>query len=110
MADPILNILSRGANGDSSSFCIKAQPHARREGIVGLWNGGVRVAVREPAEGGRANDAILSVLAEVLGVRKVNLQITAGAASPRKTVLASGLAPTIARERLLAALPAEERS
>ncbi|MFN0205779.1 MAG: DUF167 domain-containing protein [Planctomycetota bacterium] len=67
-------------------IAVKAQPRARREGIVGTWNGSLKVAVREPAEGGKANVAILTVLARELGLRKQSLQIVSGLASSKKQI------------------------
>ncbi len=85
-------------------FVVKAKPRARRVGIGGLWNGSVRVLVREPAEGGRANAAVLAVLADALGVRVASLRLVAGAASSRKVVEAEGLSVAALRRRLAEAL------
>ncbi|MBI3817600.1 MAG: DUF167 domain-containing protein [Planctomycetes bacterium] len=104
-----LNIESR-ERGAVVVFGVKARPRARRHGIVGLWNGCLRVAVREPAEDGRANDAIIRVLAEALILKKSSIQICSGATSQRKTFSAAGIAVDLARQRLLAALPEEAGS
>ena len=83
---------------------VRAQPGARRSGVCGLWNGSLKVAVRAPAEGGRANQELLGVLAQVLGLRARDLELVAGAAARDKQVLAP-LSAAQVRELLLATLP-----
>jgi uncharacterized protein (TIGR00251 family) len=96
--------LREGADA-SVSFPVKAQPRAKRAGIVGSWSGAVRVAVREPAEGGRANAAILRILAEALGVRARDLSLVSGASASRKVVSVRGLARAGVEARLAASIP-----
>ena len=48
---------------------VRAQPQARKNAIVGEHAGMVRVAVTAAPEKGKANDAILEVLADALGWR-----------------------------------------
>lgn len=83
---------------------IRAQPGARRSGIVGIWNACLKVAVRAPAEDGRANAELLEVLATALGLRPRDLELACGATAREKQVLLPLSAPR-ARELLLAALP-----
>lgn len=85
-------------------FGVKAQPRARREGVAGEWNGCVKITVREPAEGGRANAAIAAVLAEVLRVRPAAVELRSGAASTRKSFAVSSLDAATVRARLERAL------
>ncbi len=52
-----------------------------------LVEGGViRVRVRAPAEGGKANEAVVRVLAERLGVLRSQVRVVLGASSRRKVV------------------------
>lgn len=83
---------------------IRAQPGAKRSGLVGLWNASLKVAVRSPAEDGRANEELLDVLALALGLRARDLELVSGATARDKQVLAP-LSPARVRELLLAALP-----
>lgn len=92
---------------DSAEGCmlsVKARPRSRREGITGIWNDSLCVAVREPATDGRANEAVLSVLSDVTGLRVRSLHISAGAASQRKVIFFSGLRSSELRARLVTAL------
>jgi uncharacterized protein YggU (UPF0235/DUF167 family) len=59
--------------------------------------------VSAPAEAGRANDAVLSLLAETLHVSRRDLELTAGHSSRDKVVELEGLTSATAETRLTAA-------
>lgn len=63
---------------------IQAVPGARRNGILGLRNRALRVAVTQVAEKGKANQALIAVLAKQFGLRKSQIAIIAGEASSQK--------------------------
>jgi uncharacterized protein YggU (UPF0235/DUF167 family) len=63
------------------------------------------VRVSAPPERGRANDAVLRVLADVLGVRRTDVRVVAGATGKDKLVEVEGLTLDEAERRLAAAEP-----
>jgi uncharacterized protein YggU (UPF0235/DUF167 family) len=65
---------------------LKVVPGAARGGIAGRLGDMVKVKVTEQAEGGRANAAVIAVLAAALGVPRSELKIVAGGKSPLKVV------------------------
>jgi hypothetical protein len=65
---------------------LKVVPGAARSGIAGRLGDLVKVKVTEQAEGGRANAAVVAVLASALGVPRSALEIVAGGRSPVKVV------------------------
>lgn len=65
---------------------IHAQPGSRRNEIVGEHDGRLKIAVTQVAEKGKANKAILKLLAKELDVSKSQLEITAGETASKKTV------------------------
>ncbi len=65
---------------------IHAQPGSRRNEIVGEHDGRLKIAVTQVAEKGKANKAIIKLLAKELGVSKSQLEITAGETASKKTV------------------------
>ena len=69
---------------------VWAQPRAKRDRIVGEFNGCLKIAVTAPPEGGRANEAIAEVLAEALGLRTSAVQVIGGLTSRQKQVLVKG--------------------
>ncbi|MGN6547330.1 MAG: DUF167 domain-containing protein [Aureliella sp.] len=70
---------------------VRAQPGARREGIVGEQAGALKVAVTAPPDRGRANEAIIEVLADSLGVAKSSITLLSGPTSRQKKFLLEGL-------------------
>jgi uncharacterized protein len=65
---------------------VKAKPHARTSGVVGLTAGELVVAVRAPAEKGKATAEVIRVIAEALGLPRTSVVLKSGAASPHKTI------------------------
>jgi uncharacterized protein (TIGR00251 family) len=79
---------------------------AARSALLGRHGAGWKVRVAAPAERGRANRALVELLAEALGVRREQVVVVAGHTSRRKVVNVEGLeAPEVVR-RLEAALTA----
>jgi uncharacterized protein (TIGR00251 family) len=70
---------------------IRAQPGARKNAIVGAHGGALKVAVTAPPEKGKANKAIIDLLARALGLSKAQLELIAGETSSRKKLLVRGL-------------------
>jgi uncharacterized protein (TIGR00251 family) len=71
---------------------IRAQPGARKNGVVGEHNGLLKVAVTAPADKGRANEALVEVLAAALGVKRSQIELLSGATSRAKKFLIRGTA------------------
>jgi hypothetical protein len=64
----------------------------------------LKVAVRAVAEKGRANEGVLRLLSETLGIPVPQLSLVAGAGSRDKVVAVRGLDPADLRARVAAAL------
>jgi hypothetical protein len=88
------------AHAEGTIVPVRAQPGARRDAIVGVHAGALRVAVTAAPERGKANEAIAAVLAEALGCRPSQVALLSGAASRQKRFLVVGLAPEQVRGRL----------
>ena len=72
---------------------IRAQPGAKRSVILGERNGALRVAVTAAPEKGKANDAIVEVLAEFLLCRRSQITLISGVTSREKAFLIEGMTP-----------------
>jgi len=70
-------------------LAVKVVPDASRTEVAGLLGNRLKVRVAAPAEGGRANRAVVELLQRWLGVQTV--EIVGGIASREKTVRVSGL-------------------
>lgn len=79
------------AEGEGILLSLKVVPGGARDQMLGPHGERLRVKVAQPAEGGRANRALLRLLARRLGLPERALVLTSGAASPRKTVRVDGL-------------------
>jgi hypothetical protein len=79
---------------------VRAQPRARRAGIVGEHAGALKVAVAEAPEQGKANQAILRLLCSELGLRSSQVLLLSGAASRSKRFLLVGVDPDELRARI----------
>ena len=80
---------------------VWAQPRAKKDRIVGEFNGCLKVAVTAPPEGGRANAAIEEVIAKALGIRRSSVRVAGGLTSRQKQVIVRGLKPEAIRRVLL---------
>jgi len=79
---------------------VRLSPGARRQGVLGAYGDALKVAVHAPPERGRANEALLDLLARTLGVSRASLRLLAGHTARDKTVLVHGLPASTIRERL----------
>lgn len=79
---------------------VHAQPGAAKNECKGEYNEGLKVSVTQAPEKGKANKAILELLAKQLGVKKSQIELVSGEIAPKKRFLFHGLAPDRLREML----------
>jgi uncharacterized protein (TIGR00251 family) len=72
------------------SFQIKVVPGASRNKVMGEYGGALKVAVTQAPEDGRANSAVVDLLAQALRISPARIQITHGHTKPRKQVRVQG--------------------
>jgi hypothetical protein len=70
---------------------VKVVPGASRSRIVGPLGDALKIQVAAPPERGRANAAVVELLAEALGVALKQVVVVQGTSSPRKTLRISGV-------------------
>jgi hypothetical protein len=88
-------------------IAVRVQPGARRNALVDrLATGEWKLTVSAPPEGGRANEAVVELVADLLGVRRRQVEVARGASSRGKIVEVTGLEGSEAERRLAAALAA----
>jgi uncharacterized protein (TIGR00251 family) len=81
--------------GDGLRVAVRLTPRAKIDRVLGTAaaaHGGqaLKVSVTAPARDGRANEALLQLLARAWHVPRRNLSVVAGAASRNKTVRVTG--------------------
>jgi uncharacterized protein (TIGR00251 family) len=75
----------------SATLNVKVVPGAKRDRVVGRYGDGVKVQVSAPPEDGKANKAVVLVLAMALGVKAGQVEIFRGHAQARKAVRVVGM-------------------
>ena len=65
---------------------LKVVPGASRDQIAGWLGDRLKIRVNAPAESGKANTAVIKLLASALKIPRRDITITSGSASPRKTI------------------------
>jgi len=94
--------------GKRTSLRLRVVPGARRPGIVGRHGDAWKVRVAAAPEAGKANDAVLDLLARTLDLTRRDLELTAGRSSRDKVIIVEGLTSQAA-ESLLEAAAERER-
>jgi uncharacterized protein (TIGR00251 family) len=80
---------------------LRVSPGSRRPGIAGRHGDAWKVRVAAPPEDGKANEAVLRLLAETLDVPRSSVALVSGQTSRNKIVVLHGLEQA-QTERLLA--------
>jgi hypothetical protein len=92
----------------TASLRLRVQPGARATGLVGwMADGSLKLKVSAPAEEGRANRAVVELLADTLGVRAAAVRVVRGLSTRGKTVEVDGLDQHAVASRIAAALAAQ---
>ena len=81
-------------------FKVKVVPGSSRDGLVGVMDGALKAAVSAPPEKGRANKALIKLLAAILNLRKNQISICSVETSPHKTIHIDGLNTAELMQRL----------
>lgn len=81
---------------------VRAQPGARKNGVVGEHGGTLKVAVTAPPDQGRANKALIEVLHDALDLKRFQIELLSGETSRDKRFLIRGLTREQLEERLKA--------
>jgi uncharacterized protein (TIGR00251 family) len=79
---------------------VKVVPGASRDRIVGRYGEALKIQVRAAPEAGKANAAVLELLADFLGIDARSLQIVRGHTQARKVIEVQGFDQAALDERL----------
>ena len=71
---------------EQASIVVQVQPNASQNELLGFKDGVLRVRIAAPPIKGKANQALIKFLSDILEVSKSNLTIKAGMTSKRKVI------------------------
>ncbi len=76
-------------------FAVRLTPRAAVDRVDGVTDGVLRARVGAPAVEGQANNALIRLIAEELGVARSDVRIVAGATSRQKLIVIDGADPEV---------------
>jgi len=82
------------------SFPVRLQPRAKKCAVTGVFNGALKAAVTAAPEAGKANKALVALLAKCFGVPKSAVEVVAGHTSRDKRVRIASSSPQQLAERI----------
>jgi len=83
-----------------AQFAIRVQPRASRNAIAGLMGDAVKLAITAPPVDGKANQAVISYLAELFRVAKSSIVIVSGETGRNKLIAVRGISAEQVRKVL----------
>ena len=87
---------------------VRVIPRAAKSGMAGMRGDAWLVRLHAPPVDGAANDELIAILAQALGVPERAVSIASGARSRQKSVRVSGIDAATAAARLASAQPRQD--
>lgn len=84
---------------------VHVQPKARREQFIGMHGGRIKLTVIEPPEKGKANEAVVRLVAAALNFSASRVELLRGGTSRQKDLLVRDLETAEALRLFAAAIP-----
>lgn len=81
---------------------VQAQPKSRKNAVVGIHAGRLKVAVTQAPEKGKANEAVRRVLADELRIKHSQISLISGETSTQKRFLISDISLEMLRSKISA--------
>jgi uncharacterized protein (TIGR00251 family) len=80
---------------------VRLIPRSSRNEIIGKENDGIKIKLTAPPVDGKANKALVKLLASELGVPKRDIEIVSGERSRKKSIRITGLSLEEVKGRLM---------
>jgi uncharacterized protein (TIGR00251 family) len=90
-------------DGVSTRLRLRVSPGAASTGVIGRYGRAWKVRVAAPPEAGRANAAVVRLLAETLAVPQEAVKLVSGQSARDKIVELAGIDETLVERRLATA-------
>ena len=92
----------------STRLQLRVSPGASRAAVVGRHGTAWKVRVTAAPEGGRANEAVVRLLADTLSLPQRDVAIVSGHGARDKIVALAGISAQETEERLASAVPSRK--
>ena len=76
--------------GDGCTVSVRVHPGARKNGVSGVHAGAVKISLTTPPVDGRANEALIAFVAELLGIPRGRVSLVAGMTGRDKVLRITG--------------------
>lgn len=76
---------------DGVRLDVIVAPRSSRNAVVGTYRQRLKIALTAPPVEGKANEALISFLAELFGIPKRNISVLSGIIARQKTLLIKGV-------------------
>jgi uncharacterized protein len=98
----IRNALTACLTNTSEGVVVKlrVQPRASKSQLSSLHGNSIKAKVTAPATEGRANEAVLDLLAKAVGIKRAQLTLVGGVKSRDKRILVQGMSQEEILDRL----------
>ena len=97
---PLIVLIILGALGrafcvlaDDVRFAVRLTPRAGSDHVDGVVDGVLKARVTAPAVAGAANQALVRLIADELGIARRDVRLVAGAAGRQKLIVVDGVDP-----------------
>jgi uncharacterized protein (TIGR00251 family) len=103
-------VIDLQSTADGIILPVHARPGARKNAVTGVHAGRLKVAVTQAPEKGKANQALVKLLAELLNVKRSQVALYAGENSHHKKFLVAGVDLASLQQRLAALVHCEQKT
>ena len=83
-----------------ATFAVRVQPRARKNAITGELGDALKLSLTAPPVDGRANEACIEFLADLLDVPRSSVTIASGDTSRNKVIRVAGVTADEIRRRI----------
>jgi len=82
------------------TFAVKIHPRAKKNAVTGFVGDALKLSLTAPPIDGRANDACIDFLSDLLRVPRSCITIVSGQTSRRKIILVTGISTDLIKTTL----------
>lgn len=76
--------------GDGCTLAVRVHPGAKKNNVAGLHAGAVKISLTAPPVDGRANEALIEFIAELVRIPRARVSLVSGATSRMKVLRITG--------------------